>query len=166
MPILKTLAAVTAAATVALAVGAAVTAVPPPAKAQDGQGIALVKSLYTAFGKGDVAGILGGLTEDVAWEVVGPASACPCYGVRNGKPSVAAFFKEIAERHDYKVFEPKEFMAAGNAVIVLGRHDMVLRTTGKPFAADWVHVFRIEGGKVASFREFTDSGTYAEAARR
>lgn len=135
------------------------------ALAQDGPGVAHVRSLYAAFAKGDVAAILAGLADDVDWEIVGPRAACPCYGKRKGKQSVAEFFKEIGERHDYKAFTPQEYHASGNTVIVLGRHEMTLRRTGRAFAADWVHVFRLDGGKVSSFRELTDSAAYVEASR-
>jgi hypothetical protein len=153
----------------AFAVVGAVTVVvalvePPAAAAEDTQSTALVKTLYAAFAKGDVPAILERLAEGVEWEVIGPASACPCYGRRTGKPAVEAFFKEISERHDYKAFEPREFHTSKDTVLVIGRQHVVLKANGKAFASDWVHVFRIEGGKVNSFREFTDTASYAQAS--
>ena len=136
-----------------------------PSAAQESSGVTLVKSLYAAFGNGDIATILAGLADDVEWEIVGPQSACPCYGARKGRPAVEALFNQISERHDYKAFTPREFFASGDTVLVIGRHELVVKQTGRPFAADWVHIFRIKGGKVTSFRELTDTAAYVEAAR-
>ena len=44
---------------------------------QDTPGIALVKSLYAAFGKGDIPTIVGAMTADATWESTGRPSDFP-----------------------------------------------------------------------------------------
>ncbi len=40
-----------------------------------------------------------------------------------------------------------------------------MRKTAKPVGAEWCHVFTFKNGKVAAFREFTDTASFAEAYR-
>lgn len=135
------------------------------ARAGESENVALVRSLYAAFGKGETAKVVDACSEDVRWEIVAPPSACSCFGVRTGKAAVAEFFKEIASSHDYKAFEPREYFPSGDVVTVVGSHDLIVKATGRRFKADWVHLFTITAGKIASFREFTDTAAYVEAAK-
>jgi ketosteroid isomerase-like protein len=62
-------------------------------------------------------------------------------------------------------FEPREFIAQGNKVVVLGHGAWTVNATGRDFDSDWVHVFTIEDGHIAAFREFLDSHLAAEACQ-
>ena len=46
--------------------------------------IAHVQSLYAAFGRGDIATIIAGLTPDIDWQTVGRQTDFPALGARNG----------------------------------------------------------------------------------
>lgn len=135
----------------------------PLVRAQDSANVKLVQSLYEAFGKGDIGKIVDASAPDVEWENVGRPQDCACFGKRSGTAGVAEFFKTIGGLWDFKQFTPREFIATGDRVVVLGSYAMVHKTTGKPFEADWTHIFLIKGGKVVSFREFTDTARAAEA---
>ena len=63
----------------------------------------------------------------------------------------------MAATADFKRFEPRDFFADGDKVVVLGFYESVIKTTGRTFAAEWVMVFTLRDGKVARFREFTDT---------
>lgn len=119
--------------------------------------IALVQSLYAAFGRGDIEAVLGGTTPDIRWEVVGRAEDHPTLGVREGREAVREFFGLIGELHEILEFTPREFYADGDTVIVTGQEKWRLRGGDKEFETAWVQLFTIRGGKVASFREFTDT---------
>ena len=127
--------------------------------------IALVQSLYAAFGKGDIATIIYSLTPDVAWHSGGRATDFPGFGPRKGQKAVEDFFKIIADNNDFSHFTPGDFYAADDKVFVLGDYAITLKKTGKKFASDWVHIFTIRGGKVTAFREFLDTALAAEAYR-
>jgi ketosteroid isomerase-like protein len=127
--------------------------------------IAFVQSLYAAFGKGDVATIINGLTPDVDWQSVGRPSDYPGFGPRTGHGAVQEFFRIIADNNDFAHFSPREFHAADDKVFVLGDYAMTLKKTGKKFASEWCHVFTIKNGKVTKFREFLDTAQAAEAYR-
>lgn len=137
----------------------------PLVRADDAQNVKLVQSLYEAFGKGDVGRIVESASADVEWGIVGRPQDCPCFGKRKGKDGVADFFKTVGATWDFKQFSPREFIASGDRVVVLGAYEMTHRTTGKPFQSEWTHVFLVKDGKIASFTEFTDTARAAEANR-
>jgi uncharacterized protein len=126
--------------------------------------IEVVKDAYAAFGRGDVPAILQSLTDDVTWHLMGP-SEIPYAGLRHGRAGAAAFFSLLAGSDDVQLFEPRRFLADGDVVVVLGRYEARVKSTGKVAKTDWVHVFEFRDGKVASWREYLDAAAYAEAYR-
>ena len=127
--------------------------------------ITLVQSLYAAFGRGDIATIVGAMAPDATWEVVGNPKDHPALGLRKGPKGVQEFFRTIADSQDVVSFTPRDAHAAGDMVFSFGHYAWKMRKTGKPVASDWVHVFTIKNGKVTAFREFTDTAQFAEAYR-
>jgi hypothetical protein len=127
--------------------------------------VALAQSLYAAFGRDDIATIVGAMASDVTLEVVGRAKDYTLLGVRKGQDGVREFFRLIGELQEVVAFAPRDFHVSGDMVFVLGSEGWKLRKTGKPVDTEWVHVFTIKGGNVTAFREFTDTAQFAEAYR-
>ncbi len=125
--------------------------------------IALVQSLYDAFGRGDIGFIVDAAIPDIHWEVAGRHEDYPLFGVFHGRAGVQEFFATIGQHQDLVEFAPKEFYAAADKVFVLGRDSWTVRKTGKRVATDWVHVFTVGDGKVHRFHEFCDTAQYALA---
>ena len=117
-----------------------------------------VQDAFAAFLRGDVTSLLGLMTDDVVWEpVLGTASHVPFSAKRQGKPAVAEFFQQVAANEEFTQFEPREYIAQGNTVVAVGHYRAVTKSTGKSFESDFAMVFTLRDGKVARFREFTDS---------
>jgi ketosteroid isomerase-like protein len=135
------------------------------AQGADTPNVVLVKSLYAAFGKGDVATIVGACTPDVDWVNVGRASDFPTFGPRKGPAGVQEFFNLVGANLKFSEFSPKEFYPVGDKVFVLGFYAMTVTKTGKPMQSDWLHVFTIADGKVKAFSEFLDTARAVEAFR-
>jgi uncharacterized protein len=127
--------------------------------------IAFVQSLYAAFSRGDIASIINGLASDIDWHVNGRRDDYPLLGNRKGAADVEKFFQGVAELQEAIDFSPQAFFAAEDRVFVLGHYAWNIRKTGRRVDCDWLHVFTIRNGKVASFREFTDTAQYADAYR-
>jgi ketosteroid isomerase-like protein len=124
----------------------------------EAQNTKVVQDAYAAFGRGDIPALLGHMTDDILWQpVIGTSKQVPFSGERKGKAGVAEFFQQVAETEDFQLFEPREFIAQGNTVVALGHYRAVTKTTGKSFDSPFAMVFTLRDGKVASFREFTDS---------
>src|SRR5436190_4163241 len=135
---------------------------------QEAQNIKVVQDAYAAFGRGDVQAILDSLADDIVWKgVYGAGPHVPTSGERRGKAQVGEFFKQLAQNVTFSRFEPKEFIATGDKVVVLG-HYTATTPVGKQFDADFAMVFTLYNGKATAFQEFTDSAAinaaYAAAA--
>jgi len=122
--------------------------------------ITLVQGLYAAFGRGDIAGVIAGLSPDIDWHTLGPAKDYPIFAQRKGKAAVQEFFAELAATEEFSDFSPREFYATDDKVFVLGSYAGKIKKTGKTFDCEWVHVFTFAGGKVSRFREYADTAQF------
>lgn len=122
----------------------------------------LVKSAYEAFSRADIRGVLATLADNVDWYLQGPSSIPMC-GRRHGPQEVAEFFKIVADTEEAEKFEPKEFIAHGDDVVVLGHYRFRMKSTGRVAESDFAHVFVVQNGKIASYREYTDTAAFATA---
>jgi ketosteroid isomerase-like protein len=131
--------------------------------------VEVVQSVYAAFGRGDVEAILAMLTADIDWQLLG-SEELPTAGRRRGPGEVAKFFEQVGQTWSFERFEPRQFIAQGDTVVVLGFYSGTAKTSGKPFATEWAQVFTITDGKVSKFREYADMhnliGAYSGATAR
>jgi hypothetical protein len=122
----------------------------------------VVQSIFEAFGRGDVPGVLANLSEDVTWKAPGPSSV-PYFGDRRGHGGATEFFVQLGTNVDFEHFQPGAFIAEGDKVVVLGRERGRVKGTGKSFDNDWALVFTVEGGKVTGFQCYENTAAIAEA---
>jgi ketosteroid isomerase-like protein len=125
------------------------------------ENLQIVKNGYAAFGRGDVPGLLALLAEDVVWDM--PGDGFPLAGTYRGHEGVASFFQKLGEQAEILEFQPREFLADGNRVLVVGWESMKVRATGRGVEIDWVMSFTLRNGKIAKFREYTDTKAIADA---
>jgi len=124
--------------------------------------VALVQEAYAAFGAGDIQKLLGLMTPDVVWEF--PASSIiPWAGTFTGPGEVARFFSALMENSEPGEFEPLDYIASGDRVVVLGRERFRAKATGRSWACEWAHAFTVRDGKIAAFREYTDTAAMTQA---
>src|SRR5829696_2464384 len=123
----------------------------------------VVQRGYEAFGRGDIPALLDLLTDDVEWTLQGP-SVIPFAGTRHGHEGVAEFFSVLGVTLDFEQFEPREFVARGDTVVVVvGSERSLSRATGRTIEQEWAHVNTLRDGKIAKFRAFEDTGAYVAA---
>ncbi len=125
----------------------------------------LVRDVYAAFGRGDLAAVLAACVEDVDWRCHAPSCA-PFGGAYVGRAGVKTFFEELLANMQIASFAPRTFLADGDTVVVLGRDAGTATPTGRAFADEWVHVFVFRGGKIAKFNEFTETAPVEAAYRK
>jgi ketosteroid isomerase-like protein len=130
-------------------VAASATAAPEP------RNIALVQQAYAAFGRGDIPGLLALMDSAVSWITPGP-SDLPTAGKRRGHAGVGEFFQTLTGLVDIVRFEPKEFVAQGDRVIVVGDETARVKATGNNAEFRWVHMFDVRDGRIVAFEEFGD----------
>lgn len=122
--------------------------------------IQVVRDSYAAFQRGDIPSLLENLTEDIEW-IEPPVE--PLGGTYRGRASVADFFKKVNETSEFSHFEPRDFIAQGDRVVVLGHYRATVRGTGRAYECDWAMAFTLTGGKISRFQEFTDTAAFAAA---
>src|SRR6266446_1670179 len=57
----------------------------------------------------------------------------------------------------------EEILGAGEVVIARGRYRGTYKITGTAIDAEFVHVFRFKGGKIAMWQSYTDTAQFKEA---
>ncbi|HZP49218.1 MAG TPA: nuclear transport factor 2 family protein [Vicinamibacterales bacterium] len=124
----------------------------------EAQNTKLVQDAYAAFGRGDIAALLNTFADDIAWRpVIGTAAHVPFSGERRGKAGAAEFFKIVGDTETFDQFEPREFVAQGETVVAIGHYRATAKATGRTFDSDFVMIFGVKNGKIATFREYTDT---------
>jgi ketosteroid isomerase-like protein len=123
-----------------------------------------VKAMYAAFGSGDIPGILKHMDESIVFTIPG-TSAVPMAGTRNGLRQVERFFEELAQREEFSLFEPRDFIAQANRVVALVHYEGRDKITGRGFVADSAMLWTFGDGRAIRFQEFTDTEAFANAAR-
>jgi len=121
-----------------------------------------VRSIFEAFGRGDIPGVLEHVSEDVTWKAPGP-DVVTYFGDRRGHAGATEFFVQLGTSVDFEHFAPGAFIAEGDRVVVLGRERGRVKGTGKTFDNDWALVFTFGGGKVTGFQCYENTAAIAEA---
>jgi ketosteroid isomerase-like protein len=102
-----------------------------------------VRTIYDAFGRGDVATILDAVTDDVDWSSAAASRSAPWYGRRIGKDAVN-----------------------DTEVMVLSQFRMRPRRSGKEAAMHLHHYWRFRDGKVVYWRGSEDTEQTATMLKR
>ena len=61
--------------------------------------------------------------------------------------------------------EPREFVAQGDRVLVVGFAKGKIKATNKTFRDDWVFAITVRNGKLTNIREYVDTQALARASR-
>ena len=129
----------------------------------EAENLKTVERTFEAFGRGDAEGFLGCLSEDVEWTIAGPPEIVPYAGTRRGHEGAAQFLQQIGVSVEFEQFEPRQFLAQGDTVAVIGSERGRVRSTGKSFDNPWVLVFTLAGGKITRFQSYEDTHAVAAA---
>ncbi len=125
----------------------------------------ITKQGYEKFGSGDIEGLLSLFAEDISWKTPTVAGAS-FTGQRNGREDVRKFFTELGESEEFSNFEPIEFIAQGDKVVVLGKSAGTVKSTRRPFETEWLHIFTVKDGKITGFLEFFDTAAMERAYQK
>jgi hypothetical protein len=126
--------------------------------AEDGVGV--VRGVYQAFGRGDVAAVVGAMADDVEWY---EAEGMPYGGVyRGGQAVVENVFGPIMRDVPNFAVSPEEIIGSGDTVAVVARYTGTGQATGKQLNLPVVHVWDVRDGKIARFRQFIDTAMFLE----
>jgi ketosteroid isomerase-like protein len=122
----------------------------------------LVHRAYQHFKNADIQSVLGLLSEDVEWTLF-EIEGVPFSGTRRGSERVGEFFSQVFDTEEVLHFEPRELVAEGDKVVAFGHYAWRVKSTGREYESDFVHVFSVREGKVARFQEFMDTAVVGAA---
>ena len=121
----------------------------------------IVRSFYDKLSAGDAPGALGLMASDIEWLTMWH------YKVDGRGPQAVAeglLMPLMAEWSTFSIV-PSEFVSEGETVVSIGVFAGVHGTTGKTTEAGYAHVWTVQDGKIARFRQYIDTLAIAEARR-
>jgi ketosteroid isomerase-like protein len=120
-----------------------------------------VKRFYALLAAADVRGALSLLHPQVEWR---EAKRSPYFAgtLRGVDAVVAGVLRPITADFDAFVTRPTDFMSDGSRVVSMGVYEGVSRKTGRHLSAPFVHLWSVEGDRLRSFMQFTDSTAWRE----
>ena len=107
-------------------------------------------------------GVVQQAYEDVEWTLQGP-SVIPFAGTFRGREGIVEFYSLVGETLEFEQFEPREFVAQGDMVVVVGYERSVVKQTGRRFEQEWAHVYTFRDDKIATGRFFENTAAEVEA---
>jgi ketosteroid isomerase-like protein len=122
-----------------------------------------VKDFFAAIGRGDREGLLALVAEDIEWII--PGEDWPLAGTRHGHAGLADLVKTQSETMETSLMEPREFVAQGDRVLVVGFARGKIKATNKTFEDEWIFAITVRDGRLTSIREYIDTQALARASQ-
>jgi ketosteroid isomerase-like protein len=124
--------------------------------------IQTVKNFFAAIGRGDREALVALVAEDIEWII--PGEDWPLAGTRHGHAGLADLL-ETASKSMETSTEPREFIAQGDRVLVVGFARGKIKATNKTFEDDWIFAITVRDGRLTNIREYIDTQALARASR-
>jgi uncharacterized protein len=124
--------------------------------------IQAVKDFFTAIGRGDREALLALVAEDIEWII--PGRDWPLAGTHRGHAGLVDLL-ETASKSMETSTEPREFVAQGDQVLVVGVATGKVKATNKSFQDDWVFAITVREGRLTSIRGYVDTQALARASQ-
>lgn len=125
--------------------------------------IALIRSLYDAFERGDIAAALAVMDDGIVWH------EAENFPYADGNPYVGpqavleGVFARLATEWDGFAAEMPTLLDAGDHVIAIGRYRGIWPATGNAMNPQVAHVWRIADGRAVTFQQHIDTLAVARA---
>ena len=124
--------------------------------------VQIVKNFLAALGRRDKQDLLPLCAEDIEWII--PGEDWPLAGTRRGHAGLEDLFRTHDEKVETSFMEPREFIAQGDRVLVVGFATGRIKATNKTFEDHWVFAITVRNGKLANVREYVDTQALARAS--
>ncbi|MDN5919960.1 MAG: nuclear transport factor 2 family protein [Pseudonocardia sp.] len=125
-----------------------------PVSAPTTSDVAVVRAAYGAFNRQDVPAVLTALDPEIVWQA--PAEL-PFGGTFHGVEEVLGYFGSLAERFEALEVAVDRVLDAGPSHVVVEGRDR-FGTAGETVEIAFAHVATMRAGRIATFREYLDTG--------
>src|SRR5215475_10210569 len=116
------------------------------------ENVEMVRAVHEGWARGDFAIGTDLLAPDFEWHQF-PQAVEP--GTRRG-PEVGNAFRRMFEIYEDMRVDPREFIEAGDKVVVIGRAFATARGSGMPLDTPVAFVWTLQDGKLLRNQVFTD----------
>jgi ketosteroid isomerase-like protein len=127
------------------------------------ENVQVVKAFFEAIGSGDKQRLLELTAEDIEWIL--PGKDWPLAGTYRGHVGLAELVKKESDTIEMSLSEPREYVAQGDRVLVVGAAKGTIKATNKPFEDEWIFAITVRNGKLVGIREYIDTQAMARAAQ-
>jgi ketosteroid isomerase-like protein len=127
------------------------------------ENVQIVKAFFAAMGSGDGQGLLALAAEDIEWIL--PGKDWPLAGTYRGHAGLTDLLRKESDTIDMALSEPREFVAQGDWVLVIGVAEGTIKATNKTFEDNWIFAITVRDGKLTRIREYIDTQAMARAAQ-
>jgi uncharacterized protein len=120
-----------------------------------------IKAAYAALASNDPSVLFGAMDPAIQWnEAEGhPLADRNTYG--NPQAIGDGVFARLLAAIDNFTVVPHAYVDGGDHVVALGRYGGVMKASGAKLDAQFCHVWRFSGGKIATFQQYTDTAQWA-----
>src|SRR5262245_10849227 len=123
----------------------------------------LIRGMYSAFARGDVASVLAALAPQIVWI---EAEGFPSAGTYRTPDAVMhSVFRRLAAEWDAFAAVPHEYVCDGSTVVAIGSYSGTFKAISKAFKAPFAHVWKLREGAAVGFQQFTDTAVVQGAMR-
>lgn len=120
-----------------------------------------VKGFFAAIGRGDSDGLLVLVAEEIEWII--PGEDWPLAGTWRGHARLADLLETASKTLETST-EPREYIAQGDRVLVVGFARGKIKATNRTFEDHFVFAITVRNGKLTSIREYVDTQALARAS--
>jgi uncharacterized protein len=124
--------------------------------------VALVRSVYEAFAKGDVRTVLGLLSDKVEWNEAEHFPYWPGGPIVGPQAVLTGVFARIPGDFDGFTVHVRRLVGAGDTVLAEVRYRATAKATGRRLDAQVAHVWDVRDGKIARFQQYADTWHIAQ----
>jgi ketosteroid isomerase-like protein len=125
------------------------------------ENVELIKRAYQAFAQGGFDEAVQMLDPDVEWI---PPNLAPTAGTHRGRAGAKAELREFLEPFEDYRWESRDFIDAGDRVVVIGYQSGRGRISGVEVGQEQVHIWTVRDGKIVRMQMFDDRAEAFEAA--
>jgi ketosteroid isomerase-like protein len=124
---------------------------------------AIIRGIYEALARGEIAAVLGALHEHAEWNEAEHFTYWPGHAFIGPQAVLAGVIARIPQDLDGFAIDIRRIVAAGDTVLVEARYRGTAKATGKPVDAQVAHVWDLRDGQVVRFQQYTDTWQFAQA---
>jgi ketosteroid isomerase-like protein len=125
--------------------------------------VGIVRSVYEAFGRGDVQTVLGLMSEKVEWNEAEHFTYWTGSAFIGPQAVLHGVFARIGQDFDGFTVDVGRVVGCGDTVLSEGRYRGTVKATGKRLDVQVAHVWDVRDGKIVRFQQYVDTWQVSQA---